>query len=269
MPETLVEDELFGHEKGAFTGAAGMRRGRVEMADQGTLFLDEIGDLDLGLQAKLLRVLQERSFERLGSNTPVKVNFRLVCATHRNLQEMVDQGKFRTDLYYRLNVVQVHLPPLRARRGGITALVRHFMERFSRLFNKDVRRFSPAALHALEEYKWPGNVRELENVVQRAIALAEGSTVEVWHLPEAICKGFEQIDAPMARSYEDEIRDFKRRLILRTLQECGGNKVESARALGIARGYLHRLINQLEIESDESDALSEPAAEEALGQRVM
>jgi DNA-binding NtrC family response regulator len=269
MPETLVEDELFGHEKGAFTGAAGMRRGRIEMADQGTLFLDEIGDLELGLQAKLLRVLQERSFERLGSNAPVKVNFRLVCATHRNLQEMVDQGKFRTDLYYRLNVVQVHLPPLRVRREGIPLLASHFMTRFSRLFNKDVKRFSSTALRALEEYKWPGNVRELENVVQRAIALAEGSTIEAWHLPEAVYKGFEQIEAPVAHSYEDEIREFKRRLILRTLQECGGNKVESARALGIARGYLHRLINQLEIESGEGDPLAEPLAEEVAGQRVM
>jgi DNA-binding NtrC family response regulator len=269
MPETLVEDELFGHDKGAFTGASGMRRGRVEMADQGTLFLDEIGDLELGLQAKLLRVLQERSFERLGSNTPVKVNFRLVCATHRNLQEMVDQGKFRTDLYYRLNVVQVHLPPLRARREGIPMLAGHFMARFSRLFNKDVKRFSAAALRALEEYKWPGNVRELENVVQRAIALAEGATVETWHLPEALCKGFEQIEPLVAHSYEDEIREFKRRLILRTLQECGGNKVESARALGIARGYLHRLINQLEIESRDGDPLAESIAEEAAGQQVM
>jgi DNA-binding NtrC family response regulator len=269
MPETLVEDELFGHEKGAFTGAAGMRRGRVEMADQGTLFLDEIGDLELGLQAKLLRVLQERSFERLGSNTLVKVNFRLVCATHRNLQEMVEQGKFRTDLYYRLNVVQVHLPPLRARREGIPVLASHFMTRFSRLFNKDVKRFSPAALRALEEHKWPGNVRELENVVQRAIALAEGSTIETWHLPEAICKGFEQIEAPVIHSYEDEIREFKRRLILRTLQECGGNKVESARALGIARGYLHRLINQLEIESGDNDPLADSVAEEPPGQRIM
>jgi two-component system, NtrC family, response regulator HydG len=269
MPETLVEDELFGHEKGAFTGAAGMRRGRIEMADQGTLFLDEIGDLELGLQAKLLRVLQERSFERLGSNTPVKVNFRLVCATHRNLQEMVDQGKFRSDLYYRLNVVQVHLPPLRARRESIPALTNHFMRRFSRLFNKDVRRFSPAALRALEEYKWPGNVRELENVVQRAIALAEGATVDTWHLPEVMCKGFEQAEARVIHSYEDEIREFKRRLILRTLQECGGNKVESARVLGIARGYLHRLINQLEIDSAENDPVAEKIAEEVALQRVM
>jgi DNA-binding NtrC family response regulator len=182
---------------------------------------------------------------------------------------MVDQGKFRTDLYYRLNVVQVHLPPLRARREGIPMLAIHFMGRFSRLFNKDVKRFSPAALRALEEYKWPGNVRELENVVQRAIALAEGSTIETGHLPEAICKGFERIEVPVAHSYEDEIREFKRRLILRTLQECGGNKVESARALGIARGYLHRLINQLEIESGEGEPLDEPIAEEAAGQRVM
>jgi DNA-binding NtrC family response regulator len=269
LPETLIEDELFGHEKGAFTGAAGLRRGRLEMSDQGTLFLDEIGDLDLGLQAKLLRVLQERTFERLGSNTPIKVNFRLICATHRNLDEMVAQREFRADLYYRLNVVQVLLPALRDRSEGIAILAYHFMERFSKLFNKGARRFSTLSIRALEEYKWPGNVRELENVVQRAVALAEGATIEAWHLPEALYRGTEQTQSAEVHSYEDEIREFKRRLIVRTLQECGGNKAESAKALGIARGYLHRLINQLEIEHADADPMAASAEGEMLAARVM
>jgi len=248
MPETLVEDELFGHEKGAFTGAIAARRGRFEEGDQGTLFLDEIGDLALGLQAKLLRVLQERTFERLGSNTPRTVNIRLICATHRNLEAMVKEGKFREDLYYRLNVVQIHLPALRDRRDGIPVLAHHLLERFAEQFGKTVKDFSYVAMHALEEYAWPGNVRELENAIQRAVVLAEGPTIEMWHLPPSLRGGFEQPHT--THSYEEEVREFKRRLVLRTLRECGGNKAETARVLGLARGYLHRLINQLQIESD-------------------
>ncbi len=250
LPETLIEDELFGHEKGAFTGATAIRRGRFEAADQGTLFLDEIGDLALGLQAKLLRVLQQRSFERLGSNTPVSVNIRLVCATHRNLEEMVQQGKFRSDLYYRLNVVEIHIPPLRERRDGIACLAQHFLMRFAKQFGKSVRRLSPLALRGLEEHSWPGNVRELENVVQRAVVMTEGPAIELWHLPKALHNGFEQHQA--AHSYDEELREFKRRLILRTLRDCDGSKAEAARRLGIARGYLHRLINQLQIETEET-----------------
>jgi DNA-binding NtrC family response regulator len=246
LPETLIEDELFGHEKGAFTGAMGTRRGRFEAAHQGTLFLDEIGDLALGLQAKLLRVLQQRSFERLGSNTPVNVNIRLLCATHRNLAEMVEQGQFRSDLFYRLNVVEIHIPPLRERRDEIAALGHHFLMRFAKQFGKTVRRFSPVALRALEEYGWPGNVRELENVVQRAVVMADGPAVELWHLPKTFCNGLEHQQEEC--SYDKELREFKRRLILRVLRDCDGSKSEAARRLGIARGYLHRLINQLRIE---------------------
>jgi transcriptional regulator with GAF, ATPase, and Fis domain len=249
LPETLIEDELFGHEKGAFTGALSMRRGRLEAADHGTLFLDEIGDLSLGLQPKLLRVLQERSFERLGSNGTINVNIRLICATNRNLAEMVQQGKFREDLYYRLNVVQMHLPPLRERRDDIPLLAQHFLQDSAQQFKKKTKRFSQPALHALEEYGWPGNVRELVNAVQRAVVLSEGATVDIWQLPAAIRSG---CDGPQfVRSYEEEVRQFKRRLVLRTLRECGWRKAESARTLGVARGYLHRLINQLGIQEEE------------------
>lgn len=258
LPENLVEDELFGHEKGAFTGAVGMRQGRFEAANQGTLFMDEIGDLPLGLQAKLLRVLQERTFERLGSNASQTANIRLICATHRNLEEMVERDEFREDLYYRLNVIQLHLPPLRERNGAASVLSRYFLQNYSRAYGKRVDKFSRLALRAIEEYPWPGNVRELENVVQRAVILTDASTVELQHLPAALGGGFEQSQA--SQSYEGEVRNFKRRLVARTLRECGGNKAETARALGLARGYLHRLINELEIHSGETS--TEPIGEQ-------
>ncbi len=250
LPETLIEDELFGHERGAFTGAVAARRGRVEAADSGTLFLDEIGDLGVGLQPKLLRVLQERNFERLGSNHSQTVNIRVLSATNQDLTGLVRQNKFREDLYYRLNVVEIHLPPLSERKDDIQFLAQHFLERFAKQFNKEVRRFSPWALHALEEYDWPGNVRELSNTVERAVALAQGSTIDVWHLTRS-ARDVSRA-AVLARTYEGEVREFKRRLILRTLRECGWRKAESARMLGVARTYLHRLINQLDIREEEA-----------------
>lgn len=267
LPEALIEDELFGHEKGAFTGALTMRRGRMEAADQSSLFLDEIGDLGLGLQPKLLRVLQERSFERLGSNTTVNVNIRIICATNRDLSELVQQGKFREDLFYRLNVVQLHLPTLRERRDDIPLLAQHFLEKSAEQFKKKAKRFSQSALHALEEYAWPGNVRELLNAVQRAVVLSEGQSVEIWQLPAAVRNA---CDSPQfSRSYEEEVREFKRRLILRTLRECGWRKAESARTLGVARGYLHRLINQLGIHRIGEDIPTEVPASLPPATRVM
>jgi len=258
LPENLIEDELFGHEKGAFTGALALRRGRIEAADQSTLFLDEIGDLALGLQPKLLRVLQERSFERLGGNNTLHVNIRLICATNRNLAEMVQEGRFREDLYYRLNVVQMHLAPLRERRDDVPLLAQHFLELSAHEFKRKAKRFSRIALQALEDHAWPGNVRELQNTVQRAVVLTEGPTVEIEHLPIAMRGGCETV--PLNRSYEEEVRDFKRRLILRTLRGCGWRKAESARSLGVARGYLHRLINQLGIQETEEEGSSAAAA---------
>jgi DNA-binding NtrC family response regulator len=268
LPETLVEDELFGHEKGAFTGAIMSRCGRVEAADHGTLFLDEIGDLGLGLQPKLLRVLQERRFERLGGNKTINVDLRLICATNRNLGEMVQQGKFREDLYYRLNVVQLHLPPLRERRDDIPLLAQQFLEKAARQFQKSARNFSQAALETMENYSWPGNVRELENIVQRGVALSDGAIVDVYNLPSSMRSVRSQRDAPASvavteslplnQSYEDEVKRFKRALILRTLRQCDWRKAECARTLGVARGYLHRLINQLGIQDREIEGPSQP-----------
>ncbi|HZP01085.1 MAG TPA: sigma-54 dependent transcriptional regulator [Terriglobia bacterium] len=256
LPETLIEEELFGHEKGAFTGAVATRRGRLEAADHGSLFLDEIGDLPLGLQSKFLHVLQERSFERLGSNIPLPVNIRVICATHRNLESMVQQGHFRQDLYYRLNVVQLHIPPLRERQDAIPALAQHFLQFFAKQFGRETTRFSNSAMQALMEYSWPGNVRELENAVQRAVVMAEGPSIEVWHLPKTMIKDF---DEPRpAQSYEEQLREFKRRLIVRALKDCGGNKAEAARVLKIARGYLHRLIHELHILPEETTSALKP-----------
>jgi len=256
LPETLIEDELFGHEKGAYTGALAARRGRLEAADQGTVFLDEVGDIGLSLQPKLLRVLQARTFERLGSNTTINANIRVVSATNRNLSEMVQQGKFREDLFYRLNVVHMHIPALRERREDIPLLAQHFVKKFAELFNKRAKRFSRSALLALEEYSWPGNVRELENVVQRAVVLSDKVVVDCEDLPDAIQENC--VNLKSSDSYEDEVRQFKRRLVLRTLQACGGSIVETARTLGVARGYLHRLINQLEIRGKEDNLLEYP-----------
>jgi two-component system, NtrC family, response regulator AtoC len=267
LPETLVEDELFGHEKGAFTGAIASRRGRLEAADGGTLFLDEVGDLPLSLQDKLLRVLQQRSFERLGSNSVQTTDVRVVCATHCNLEEMVKEGTFRSDLYFRLNVVKLHLPPLRERREEIPILAQYFLRRYGAQFGKRNKRFSPLALHALEEYSWPGNVREFENVIQHSIVISDGATIEIWHLPEGLRMG---LDATLTGyTYEQEVRDFKRRLILRTLRKCGGCKAEAARTLGVARGYLHRLINQLQIPVEPKDLTGDLLEENSSADRLM
>ena len=249
-----VPKSVGGHSAGAVEERGAELDGPFAVLGQ----LDEIGDLSLTLQSKLLRVIQERSFERLGSNRTMTANIRLVCATHRNLAEMVERGEFREDLYYRLNVVQIHLPRLSERRDDIPVLADQFLRRFASQFGKKRRRFSPAAMHALEEYDWPGNVRELENVVQRGLVIAEGASIEVRDLPARLRKGFDSATPlQLAASYEDEVRGFKRRLILRTLRECGNRKAETARNLGLARSYLHRLINQLEIPPDQPDTTPE------------
>ncbi len=272
LPESLVEDELFGHEKGAFTGAIHLRQGRIEGANHGTLFLDEIGDMGLGLQPKILRVLQEKSFQRIGGNKTIAADVRVICATNRNLGEMVAQGKFREDLYYRLNVVEIHLPALRARRDDIPILVHHFIAKAAARFNKKALHVSRSAMQALEQHHWPGNVRELENVILRAMVLADGETLELAHLPLLLREpaqklpvqlphnmlparaddsvSEDELSAPIDSSYEEQIRSFKRSLVLRTLRQNGWRKADTARVLGVARGYLHRLINQLDIKQE-------------------
>jgi DNA-binding NtrC family response regulator len=256
LPDTLIDDELFGHEKGAFTGAIGPRRGRFESAECGTLFLDEIGDMPLALQSRLLRVLQQRTFERLGGSSSVSANIRLICATHRDLDAMVREGTFRQDLLYRLNVIQLRMPAVRERVEDIATLAQHFLGRFASKFDQHVLRFSLDALGALIAYHWPGNVRELENVIQRAVALAETSTVELDQLPAHI-SGFAHTLPHHETTFDASVREFKRRLIVRTLRECEGNKTSAARSLQLARPYLHRLIDDLDLADVAAEIRSE------------
>jgi len=186
LPENIVESELFGHEKGSFTGAVAMRKGRFEMADGGSIFLDEIGELSLPMQAKLLRVLQEKTFERVGGMRPVKVDLRIIAATNRNLLDMVEKGTFREDLYYRLNVFPITIPPLRERGSDVILLADHFVMAYANETGKDVKRISTPALNMLMAYHWPGNVRELENVIERSVILSEDGVIHGYNLPPSL-----------------------------------------------------------------------------------
>ncbi|MBI1982900.1 MAG: sigma-54-dependent Fis family transcriptional regulator [Acidobacteria bacterium] len=250
LPETLIEDELFGHEKGAFTGASQMRRGRFEDAGGGTVFMDEIGDLALPMQAKLLRVVQERSLERLGSNVAVPVDIRLICATNRNLEQMVEEGTFRQDLYFRVSVFRIDLPPLRERRDDIPLLAEFFCREFAKLHGKDVRSLSPGFLSALVAFDWPGNVRQLQNVIERSLILAEGPQLSVQDLPQEFQRLAVTSEIPKG-SFHEAVRYFKRELVLSALKAHSGNRLKAARELSISRSYLHRMLKQLDIPSAE------------------
>ena len=261
LPETLIEDELFGHEKGAFTGASQSRRGRFEEAQGGTIFLDEIGDLALSLQSKLLRVLQERSLERLGSNAPVPLDIRVICATNRNLEQMVQGGTFRQDLYFRISVLKIELPPLRNRTDDIPVLAEYFLRLFAIAHGKNLRGISPAYLNALASHNWPGNVRELQNVVERGVVLADGQRLGIEDLPVELSRLAVSSDTSRG-AFQEAVRSFKRELVRSALRMCNGNKLKAAQELQISRCYLHRLLNQLNIEDDLS-LEEELVAEEA------
>lgn len=249
FPESLIEDELFGHEKGAFTGAASIRKGRFEEAKGGTVFLDEIGDLSLPLQTKLLRVLQERTVERLGSNVPHPIDVRVICATSRNLEKMVQDGTFREDLYFRISVVRIHLPALRERGRDIPLLAEYFLRMFAKTHNKRARGLTPGFLSTLAMHSWPGNVRELQNVIERSLVLADGQELlGVKDLPPEL-RGPMMLDdvGTSGGSFHAAVRAFKRELVRSALGMHSGNKLKAARELGISRCYLHRLLNQLHI----------------------
>jgi len=247
IPETLIEAELFGYEKGAFTGAVGSRKGYLEQAGQGTLFLDEIGELSPHTQVKLLRVLQERQFSRLGTSAVIPLHARVLFATHRNLAKMVEEGRFRLDLYYRVNVMGIKAPALRDHTEDIPTLARHFLEKYSGIYRKPVTAIMPCAMSLLVDYHWPGNVRELENVIQKAIILTDDDSVGPQQLPEDLQEpGLLALgDAITAASFEDKLRDYKVKLAQRAVVECHGNKTLAARSLHISRTYLHRLIKEL------------------------
>jgi DNA-binding NtrC family response regulator len=254
IPETLIEAELFGHEKGAFTGTVGAREGYFEQAGGGTLFLDEIGDLSLFTQVKLLRVLQQMEFSRLGSSKLISLRARLIFATHQDLAKLVAEGKFRQDLYYRINVMRIEAPPLQERAEDIPLIANHFMRHYSGLFQKPMDRIEPEALDMLQTYSWPGNVRELENVIQRAIILAPGNVVRAQDLnlkQERDEEGsFDDVvdigDYQPAGSFERQLRDYKIKLAVAAVREHHGNKTLAARSLCISRAYLHRLIRLAE-----------------------
>jgi DNA-binding NtrC family response regulator len=254
IPETLIEAELFGHEKGAFTGTVGAREGYFEQAGDGTLFLDEIGDLSLFTQVKLLRVLQQMEFSRLGSNKLVPLRARLIFATHRDLAKLVAEGKFRQDLYYRINVMRIESPPLQEHPEDIPRIARHFLLQYGQVFQKPMADIEPDAMALLQGYSWPGNVRELENVMQRAIILATGQTVHVEDLSlnsqEDDGGDIDDVvdigDFHPAGSFERQLRDYKVKLAVSAVRENNGNKTLAARKLCISRAYLHRLIRLAE-----------------------
>jgi two-component system response regulator AtoC len=262
LPESLLETELFGHEKGSFTGAMTMRKGRFETANKGTIFLDEIGEMTLGTQTKLLRIIQEREFERIGSNVPIKIDIRLIAATNRNLSEEVASGKFREDLYYRLNVIHIHMPPLRERKDDIPLLVEHFLAKFRHAPNSIPTSITEEALAKLVAYDWPGNVRELENAIERAVVLSRGNPITLEHLPfgdrreardrarlsDRRSRLEHEADAELA-DYEgaqangngasgtlkDRVAALEKQLIVDALERAGGDQAVAAEQLGLAR----------------------------------
>jgi DNA-binding NtrC family response regulator len=255
IPESLIESELFGHEKGAFTGAAGARNGYFQQAGEGTLLLDEIGELTLQTQVKLLRVLQQREFTPLGGSRLIPLRARVLFATHRNLEEMVDAASFRRDLFFRVNVMNIQVPPLRERTEDIPPLARHFLHKYSAAYEKQVIDIVPDAMELLVEYDWPGNIRELENVIQGAIIRADGNSISRAELPPEIQEMAG--DRPVATesdTFGDLMRQYKIRLANRAVQDCQGNKSLAARKLGVSRAYLHRLIRMAPDDIDEDIA---------------
>jgi len=248
IPENLLETELFGHEKGAFTGAVTQRKGKLEIADHGTVFLDEVGDIPMQLQVKLLRVLQEREFERVGGNRTIKVNIRVLAATNRELEKAITSGGFREDLFYRLNVVSIKAPALRDRREDVLVLANHFLNVYNRETKKHIRGFSEEAKAALLNYSWPGNVRELQNAVEHAAVLGEGEWVAVTDLPDRISGGLGLGSKIGGEGYHEAIKELKRRVIITAFNESNGSLSETARLLKLNPTYLSRLIKVLEIQ---------------------
>jgi len=273
IPETLIEAELFGHEKGAFTGTVGAREGLFEQVADGTLFLDEIGELSLYTQVKLLRVLQQREFSRLGSNRLIPLRARLIFATHRNLEAMVAQGKFRQDLYYRINVMNIETPSLQEHPEDIPQIAAHFLHRYAQIFQKPMEAIEPDAMDALLNYAWPGNVRELENAVQRAIILSPGKRLRLQDLPSNLREETSIAipdDSGRQNTFEEQLSDCKVRMAVAAVRENNGNKALAARSLNISRSYLYRLIrlaesgtalknDPMEQDTDECLASSVPA----------
>ena len=257
LAETILESELFGHERGAFTGAAGRREGRFKHADGGTLFLDEIGEISPAIQVKLLRFLQERSFERVGGNETLKVDVRVIAATNRDLPSEVAAGKFREDLYYRLNVVNIEMPPLRARPSDLLPLAAHFLARFAKENGKRIEGFAEDAVERIASYRWPGNVRELENVIERAVVLCEGTSLTAKHLPAGVgaaSKGGIRIPG-------STLEEVERHLILTTLEACGGRTSQAAQMLDISVRKIQYKLHEYGITLQRTTAMKPPESD--------
>ena len=250
IPESLLESELFGYEKGAFTGAVSTRFGRFELANGGSIFLDEIGDMSFNLQVKLLRVLQEKTFERIGGSKTIKVDLRIIAATNRTLEDLVAEGKFREDLYYRLNVVPIHIPPLRERRQDIPLLFSYFLERSNQLNNAFIEGFSEEAMDVLIQYDYPGNVRELQNLVERLVVLKKTGYIDLEDLPEKfyMTKKREEVPLDIEKGYETLVTEFEKTLILQALNETKGVKSKAAQILSMNRTTLIEKMKRLGLE---------------------
>jgi len=246
LAESLLESELFGHEKGSFTGALMQKKGRLEIADGGTVFLDEIGELSPALQVKLLRVLQEREFERVGGTRAIKVDIRLITATNKNLEESIVQGTFRQDLYYRLNVVSLEMPPLRERHDDIPLLANYFAAKYAEKCNRKISGISAEAQARLVGYDWPGNVRELENAIERAVVLGATDRILLEDLPESVLESEPAATEPGTK-YHEAVAETKKQIILSAMQQAKGNYTEAAKLLGVHPNYLHRLIRNLNL----------------------
>ena len=253
LPETLIESELFGHEKGAYTGATSQRKGRFELAHSGTIFLDEIGDLSPHTQIRLLRVLQEREFERVGGTDTIAVNVRVVAATNRNLEEQIEKNGFRQDLYYRLNVFPIHLPSLRERRTDILELANFFVEKYSKANGKRIKRISTPAIDMLTRYHWPGNVRELENCIERGVLLSQDDVLHGHHLPPTL-QTAEASNTIMKGTLDETLDRVEREMIIEALKNCRGNKTKAAAALGITERVIGLRVNRHGIDPKEYKA---------------
>jgi two-component system, NtrC family, response regulator AtoC len=253
LPETLLESELFGHEKGAFTGALLQRKGRFELAHKGTIFLDEVGELSLGTQKKLLRVLQEREFERVGGSTPIKVDVRVIAATNKVLEDEVAANRFREDLFYRLNVIAIHIPPLRERKDDIPPLVEHFLHKHRYSPESPPSHISEDALETIMKHDWPGNVRELENVIERAVVMAQGRTITGDHLLFSPLTERRVIDVGrMIRdgsTLKDVLATVEKQMIVEALDHTHGNRSEAAQRLGIYRRLLYAKMREHQLMS--------------------
>ena len=248
MSKELLESELFGHERGAFTGAQHTKKGKIELADGGTVFLDEIGDISEVVQTKLLRFLQEREFERVGGTDLIPVDVRIITATNRDIETAVRDGRFREDLYYRIKVVPVSLPPLRERKEDIPELVHYFIKRFARESKREISGISDEALAKLASYEWPGNVRELANIIERAVVIGEPPLIHEEDLPLEILAGRTQPAVSGNITYQEAIDRYRRELIIKTLQQTNGNRSAAAKLLGLERSYFQKLIKAFNID---------------------